>query len=326
MTFLAPWAFLLLAVVAVLAGAYVYAQRQRARYAVRFTNLDLLDVVAPDRPGWRRHLPAALLLSGLAAMTVAVARPARESQVPREQATIIVAIDTSLSMLADDVAPSRIDAAKQAASSFVEGLPESLNVGLVDFNGVVSVRVAPTTDHAKVQDAIAALELGEGTAIGDALKASVGAVADIVEAPANGAEGDGARDRDGGPVRVILMSDGKTTVGSPDEEGIRVAEAVGIPVSTIAFGTQHGTVTIGDRNPIPVPVDSTALEAIAEATGGTFFEAATGDELSAVYDDIGSAIGFDLEQVEVGWWFTAVALVCMLAAAGLSLLWFNRLP
>jgi Ca-activated chloride channel family protein len=188
LTFLSPaWLLLLLGVVG-LAVAYALAQRRRRSYAVRFTNLELLDVVAPERPGLRRHLPAIALLLGMIALIGALARPARDVRVPKERATVMVALDTSLSMMASDVTPSRVEAAKAAAKSFVDLLPAKLNVGLVAFNRVVEVRVPPTLDHTSVKDAIGALQLGEGTAIGDAIVASVG---DHLESRAVDGHGDG---------------------------------------------------------------------------------------------------------------------------------------
>jgi Ca-activated chloride channel family protein len=303
--------------VAALAVAYVLLQRRRKTYAVRFTNLDLLDVVAPQRPGWRRHLPAAALLLGMVALVGAMARPARDERIPKEQATIIVAMDTSLSMMADDVTPSRIEAAKTAAESFVDLLPPKLNVGLVAFSGVVEVKVPPGQDHDAVKAAIGQLQLGEGTAIGDAIIASVSAVqASAAKLP------DGQQV----PARIVLMSDGQTTVGRPDSAGVKAAEDAGIPVSTIAFGTDQGEVQIGDRAPIPVPVDRAALKDIADETHGSFFQAATESELKKVYADIGSAVGYTTEEREIAQWFIGAGLLALLAAAGMSLVWFGRLP
>lgn len=316
MTFLSPnWLWLLAGAIA-LAVAYLVVQRRRRAYAVRFTNLELLDVVAPDKPGWRRHLPAAALLLGMVAFITALARPAHDTQVPKERATIMVAIDTSLSMMADDVSPSRIEAAKAAAESFVDLLPAKLNVGLVAFNGSVQVRVAPTLDHEEVKASIADLQLGEGTAIGDAIAASVDAAK---EAPA-------AADGEPVPARIVLMSDGKTTVGRPDEEGVQAAKDAQIPVSTIAFGTDAGTVQIGNRAPVQVPVDRDALRSIAEETGGSSFEAASEGELKKVYADIGSSVGYTTEQRELTRWFMGAGLIALMAAAGMSLVWFSRLP
>jgi Ca-activated chloride channel family protein len=316
MTFLAPAAFLLLVGVAGLAIAYVVLQRRRSKYAVRFTNVELLDVVAPERPSWRRHVPAALLLAGLGALTVALARPARDERVPTEQATVVVAVDTSLSMLAEDVSPNRIEAAKAAAMEFVQQLPPTLNVGLVDFNGVVRVRVSPTRERDSILAAIDGLQTDQGTAIGDALVTSVDLLANV---PREDASGEVV------PARIVLMSDGKTTVGRPDEEGIAAAVDMGIPVSTIAFGTDDATVTLGD-SVTPVPIEREGLRAIADQTGGTFFEAGSAQDLRAVYADIGSAIGYETQQREVGWWFVGAAMALLTGAAVLSLLWFSRLP
>ncbi len=316
MTFLAPAALVLLLGVAALAVAYVLLQRRRQTYAVRFTNVELLDLVAPERPGWRRHVPAALMVVGLASMVVALARPARDERVPTEKATIVVVIDTSLSMLAEDVSPNRIEAAKVAAKEFVEQLPPKLNVGLIDFNGVVQVRVPPTTDREQVLAAIDQLETDQGTAIGDALVASVDLLATV---PREDATGEVI------PARIVLMSDGKTTVGRPDSDGVDAAVDAGIPVSTIAFGTDDATVTLGD-NVTPVPIERDGLRAIAEQTGGTFFEAGTSQDLRAVYADIGSALGYETQQREVGWWFVGAAMALLSGAAVLSLLWFSRLP
>jgi Ca-activated chloride channel family protein len=316
LTFLSPaWLLLLLSVVA-LGVIYVLAQRRRRSYAVRFTNLELLDVVAPERPGWRRHLPAIALLVGMVALIGALARPARDVRVPKERATIMVALDTSLSMMANDVTPNRVEAAKAAAKSFVDLLPAKLNVGLVTFNRSVQVRVAPTLDHASVKDAIGALQLGEGTAIGDAIIASVGAIKEMPQVV----------DGEHVPARIVLMSDGQTTVGKPDSAGVQAANAAEIPVSTIAFGTDGGVVNLGDRTPIPVPVDRAALKQIADQTGGVAFSAASSAELKKVYADIGSAIGYNTEQREISRWFIGFGLLALLAAAGMSLLWFSRLP
>ena len=317
MTFLAGERLWLLVVVAAALVAYVVLQLRRRTYAVRFTNLDLLDSVAPRRPGWRRHLPAAVFLLAACSLVIGFARPARDEQVPRERATIIVAIDTSLSMEADDVDPNRIEAAKVAAADFVALLPEAMNVGLVSFNGIAQIRVGPTIDHEAVQESIAALKLGEATAIGEAIFAGLDAIGQV---PPD-AEGTPP------PARIVLMSDGETTQGRPDELAIEAAVAAGVPISTIAFGTPNGVIDIpGEPVPIPVPVDEGALNAIAEDTGGTAFAAATTDQLQAVYADIGSSIGFVSEQREIDAWFVGIGLALLLLSSALSLTFFSRLP
>lgn len=316
-TFLAPhWLWLLLGVAA-LAVLYAVAQFRSRSYAVKFTNLELLESVAPKRPGWRRHIPAAAFLLSLVALVLAIAKPATTTQVPRERATIIMAIDTSLSMMADDVDPTRIDAAKLAAANFLDQLPEKINVGLVTFNGVASVRVTPTTDRQAVRAAIVAVELGEATAIGEAIFAGLDAIETVP------ADDEGTPP----PARIILMSDGETTVGRPDAVATAAANEVDVPVSTIAFGTDAGIITIPQEPvPIPVPVNEGALRNIAEDTNGTFFEALTASELEAVYADIGSSVGFVEEQQEITQWFIAAGLGFLFITAAFSLLWFSRLP
>ena len=305
----------LLGVIAV-GFTYLLLSFQRQTYTVRFTNLPLLDSVAPRRPGWRRHVAAAAFLLATAALVVSWARPADEVLVPKERATVVLAIDTSLSMQATDVAPNRIEAAQQAALSFVQGLPEQINVGLVTFDGVARVRVTPTTDRRPVTRAIETLELGPATAIGEAILAGLDA---IETAPIVDAEGEPV------PATMVVMTDGKTTVGRPDADGAEAAVAAGVPVSTIAFGTERGTIVI-DGELQPVPVEKVALEAIAETTGGRSFEAESLGELESVYGDIGSSIGYDTEEQEVTERFVGYAVLLLLASTVLSLLWFQRIP
>jgi Ca-activated chloride channel family protein len=317
MNFLSPERLWLLAAVAALAGAYVVLQGRRKVYAVRFTNLDLLDRVAPERPGWRRHVPALAFLLACSTMVVAFARPTRDERVPRERATIVMAIDTSLSMEATDVAPSRIEAAKAAATTFVDLLPPKINLGLVAFNGNASLKVAPTTDREQVKAAIAALELGQRTAIGEAIFASLDAVQ---QAPGDDTD-------EPVPARIVLMSDGSTTDGRPNDEAAQAAVEQGVPVSTIAFGTPDGTVRIPEQPmAIPVPVDKEALKVIADTTEGSFYEAATESQLKEVYADIGSSIGYTTEEREATAMWVGITLVLMLGTAGISLAWFSRLP
>ena len=313
------WLLLLLAPVALLA-VYVVLQQRRPEYAVRFTNLELLDKVAPKRPGWRRHVTAGVFLLALAALIVAVARPTRDVQVPVERATVVMAIDTSLSMEATDVAPSRLEAAQEAANRFVELLPPSINLGLVTFNGTAQVAVAPTTDRDVVRRAVDGLELGESTATGDAIFASLDAIESM---PDEGTD-------EPVPARIVLMSDGTRTVGRSEGEASAAAIEADVPVSTIAFGTPNGTIEYTDETTpptiVPVPVDEVSLQNIAEATGGSFFTAASEAELSQVFEDIGSSVGYETEQREITPWFVGIALLFFLAAASLSLAWFARLP
>ena len=315
LTFLSGSRLWLLLVVAALVAAYVAMQFRRKEYAVRFTNLALLGSIAPKRPGWRRHVPATAFLLAMVALVTAFARPARPVKVPRERATIVMAIDVSLSMEATDVEPTRIAAAQEAAKSFVDLVPTRLNLGLVAFSGIAQVLVSPTTDHALLKRSIDNLQLGPRTAVGEAIFASLGAIASVPSAPGQAPA----------PGRIVLMSDGETTVGRPNELASAAAVEADVQVSTIAFGTDEGYVTVEGRN-LPVPVNRAALAQVAEATGGRAFEAATSKELRRVYADIGSSIGFRTEEREVTSWVVGLALAFALAAAGGSLLWTSRLP
>lgn len=323
MTFLSAWRLWFLIGVVILAVVYLLLQRRQAKYALRFSASDLLDSVAPDRPGFRRHLPAAVFLLSLATLVTAFAQPARQVRVPRERATVIIAIDVSLSMQAPDVEPNRLIAAQEAADRFIDELPPKLNVGVVSFAGTAAVLVPPTLDRLQAQRAIDNLTLAESTAIGEAIFTSLDA---LVNAPP---------DETGTtpPARIVLLSDGETTVGRPDGDAVQAANEAEIPVSTIAFGTPEGFIIYDDprttqveAEPIDVPVREENLRNIADATGGAFFTASTLEELEAVYEDIGSAIGYEDVNQEITDWFIAAGLGILMFSASLSLLWFQRLP
>lgn len=315
LAFLAPGRLWLLLLVLGLLVAYVALQRRRPVYAARFTELDLLASVVPRSAAWKRHVPAGLLLLSLVALTGAFARPEADVRVPRERATVIVALDTSLSMQATDVEPDRITAARASASAFVDGLPERFAVGLVSFSGSATVVVSPTQDHQLVVEAVERLELGPSTAIGDAVLASLDAIRVVP----------GEQGQPPPPARIVLLSDGTSTVGRPVAGAADAAIEAGVPVSTIAYGTADGVVVVQGQE-IPVPVDAPSLARLAEATGGSAFSAESGEELSAVYEDIGSQVGTTTERREVTDVVTGVGLLLAVAAAAASLVWSARLP
>ena len=315
MTFLSPLWLLILVPVAALALAYVVLQRRRQRYAVRFASLPMLDKVVPRRPGWRRHLPATLVVVALACLGLAAARPELSLRVPYDRATVLIAIDTSGSMAAPDVPPTRLEAAKAAAVAFVDQLPDTVNVGVVSFAGSSAVVAAPSTDHSQVQQQISALQLaGGGTAIGESVFASV----DQIEAMIADAGGEPV------PSRVVVLSDGSNTAGRSPDAAARAANQAGVPVSTIAYGTEDGVMP-NARGGTRVPVDGETLAQLADSTGGTAYTAETGEELRDVYTDIGSSIGWRTEQREVTPYLAALALLISVAAGALSLRWFSRL-
>jgi Ca-activated chloride channel family protein len=313
--FLSPWWLLGVLPVLAMAAAYWWRQRRRRAYAVKFSNVDLLRAVSPGGIGpYRRHSAAVVLLLALLILALGMARPAIDGREPLERATVMVALDVSLSMMSNDVAPTRLEAAQQAAKEFVDDLPEQFNVGLVSFAKSANVIVSPTKDHGQVVSAIDGLQLAEATATGEAVFVCLEAIAGV---PADGAEG-------APPARIVLLSDGYRTFGRSIEDAAAAALAANVPVSTIAFGTDEGTVNISGSEQ-RVPVDRRALEALATTTGGFFYEAVTAEGLQQVYEDMGSSIGYRTVAKEIGQVFLGLGLLFALSAAGLGLLWTSRM-
>jgi Ca-activated chloride channel family protein len=311
------WALLLVPLA--LAG-YWLVQRRRIKYAARFTNLDLLANVVDASPGRRRHVPAVLALAALAALLVALARPQAVVAVPREEATVVLTMDGSASMTATDVAPTRLDAAKSAASTFLDQLPERFRVGLVSFSNATRVLEEPTDDREAVRSSLESIQGEVGTAIGDAIRESVAL------APR---DDDGERSQDT-LFAVLLLSDGKNSAGIEPRYVLDEVQEAGIPIYTIALGTAAGTVEIpnafGEPEPYPVPPDPETLREIAEETGGRFFEAPTEADLEAVYEEIGSQVSYEEEERELTAAFAGAGALFLLVGASLSALWFGRIP
>jgi len=325
--YLAPHWLWLLAAVGALAALYLLLQwRRRSTYSVRFTNLELLDSVAPKRPGWRRHLVAATFLLSLALLVVALARPTRDEASPLGP-TLVLAIDTSLSMQATDVEPNRLEAAQEAADELVESLAENVRVSLISFNGTATIQARPTTDHESVRDAIDSLELSEFTAIGEAIFASLDAIELAQrEQEAEASDADTDAEVEDLESQIIVMSDGETTTGRPDVQAAQAASEAGIAVSTIAFGTEDATIDIPGQGQVDVSVNEQSLEAIAESTGGEFFAATTGEELADAFADIGGTVDSEVVVREIGTWFLGLGVALLVLTSLLSLLWFSRLP
>ena len=317
MTFSSPSYLLLLLLVAALAAVYAVLQVRRQRFVARFSNVELLGSVAPRRPGWRRHLTFALLLIALTVLSLGVARPASAVKVPREKATVMLALDVSASMEATDVLPSRLAAAKEAATTFTEHLPPKINLGLVSFALNANVVVPPTVNRDQVVRGIRSLRLHNYTAIGEAIFASLEAIHVF-------AQGNTPRGAHPPPARIVLLSDGTNTIGRSISSAIAAARAAHVEVSTIAFGTPTGTVTI-DGITRQVPADDDALRQIAEETGGSFHTAHSEQELSSVYKDIGSQIGYTTEHRDISWRFLLAGVLFLFAAGGAAMLWAGRL-
>jgi Ca-activated chloride channel homolog len=327
MTFSTPWWLLLLVVVAAMAAGYLLLLRRRRRDTVRFTNLALLEQVAPKRPGWYRHVPAAALIAALAVLSVALAGPMAEAKVPRNRATVVLVIDVSLSMKATDVEPSRLAAAQEAAKGFADQLTPGINLGLVSFAGTAAVLVSPTVDRDPVKRAADNLKLSEATATGEAIFAAMQSIESFSQSVA-GVDTEGPP-----PARIVLMSDGKQTIPGPDGENdprgsftaARMAAEAGIPVSTISFGTDYGSIEIeGERT--PVGVDDASLEEIAELSGGQFFTAASEEELRGVYAELGEQIGYETRQVDTSRPWLAGGTMLLVVGVGAGLALGRRLP
>jgi Ca-activated chloride channel family protein len=310
------WLFILLAVAAV-ALAYLLAQLRRRKFVARFSNTQLLASVVPRRPGWRRHLTFALLLVALTVLSLGVAGPTASVRVPQEKATVMLAIDVSLSMQATDVLPSRLEAAQQAAQEFADLLPKRINLGLVKFGRAGNVLVPPTLDREVVKRAIAGLQLEQYTAIGEGVFACLDALNTFSRSST-------VTNEKPAPARIVLLSDGYNTVGRKVSEAADAAKKASTPVSTIAFGTDSGTVEV-QGTVQAVPSDKVTLRGLAQATGGSFHTAASVEELKSVYKDIGSQIGYTTAQRDISWRFMLAGLLLAIAAGASSLLWSGRL-
>lgn len=310
------WPFLLygLAFVPLMVGLYVLAQRRRRAYAVRFANLPLLREVAPRRPGVRRHLPPLFFLLGLSALLVSLARPSAVIAVPRDQSSVMLVLDVSGSMSADDLRPDRMAAARQAARAFVEALPDNAQVGLVSFSNAASVRAPLGRDREAVLRAIDALRPDGGTAIGEGLDL---ALEQLARRPANA---DGLTP----PGLVVLLSDGENSIGrEPAEVAARAAQD-GIRVHTVGVGQRGASPVIGRGQ--SVRLDETTLRAVADATGGSYFYAAESGELQRIYADLGSQVSWVQERTEVTSLVSALGTLFMVAGGLFGLRWFGQLP
>ena len=323
MTFGSP--ILLVALIVPVAAflAYLWIERRPPKGAISFPNLAVLAGVS-GRTSWKRHLVAALILGTIALLCVAVARPRVVVAAPADRATVVLVVDVSVSMNAIDVAPSRLEAAKKAIGSFVDSVPSQVRVGLVSFSDDPVVLASPTTDREQLSNAIASLSPGYGTAIGDAVARGVDLVQLSTGEPGATA---GAAKKAGA---IVLLSDGAQTRGVLEPlQGADLARQAGVPVHTIALGTQQGTVTInrgGIDILVPVPPDRETLARIAEATGGTTFEATDADRLSSVYKRLGSVVTTKKQPREVTSAFVLAAAALLAAGIGLAGLWAPRLP
>jgi Ca-activated chloride channel family protein len=318
MSFVSPVALVGLVALPLLVAGYVVHERRRRQAAAAFGNPALFPNVVARSPGWRRPLPIAVLLLGLGAMIVGVARPKATISVAREEASVIVAVDISRSMTATDVQPSRLGAAARQAQAFLRQVPKRYRVGLVSFSSQAVLAVPPTEDRSAIETVFRTLQAGEGTALGDAIALS----AKVAQRQ---------RTSDGAvpPAALLVVSDGapdggRTTV----DRAIELAKQAHLPVYTVLVGTANGTIeetlTGGYRATIQVPAQPDTLRRVASSTGGQFFTAPNDTRLRDVYERLGSRLGHRKTTREVTDLVAASSALLVLGGAALSLLWFGR--
>ncbi|MFN2467922.1 MAG: VWA domain-containing protein [Gaiellaceae bacterium] len=318
MSFEAPLYLLGLLAVPLAIAAYVLLHRARGRVEERFSSRELMPNVVDRAPGRLRHLPAAVMLLGAIALLVGVARPHASISVRQEQATVVLAIDTSRSMAATDVEPSRLEAAKAAARMFLERVPKRFRVGVVAFASTARAVSPATANRSVTHAALQALRPGEGTALGEAIVRSL----EVAKVSAR---------RGGPPVSVLVISDGAQMGGRVNATvAARRAQRLRVPVHTILVGTEQGIVEVkhvgGFIERIQVPPSPDTLRAVARTTRGRFFEAPDGEELAAVYEELGSRLGRTKKRTEITFAFGAGGTLLMLAGGLLSAVLFRRLP
>ena len=323
MSFGSPLYLLALLLVPAVVALYLVHHRRRSRVAARFASPPLLPNVVDREPGRRRHVPPAILLIALTALLVGLARPKAEISAARQDATIMIAIDTSRSMAADDVQPSRMEAAKAGIREFLAEAPDSYRIGVVSFASDARVVAPPTRDRELVDLALNELRTGEGTALGDAIKEAV----EVGQSVGAGS----ATNEEPTPTTVLVVSDGKEDGGLvTPREATQLARERRVPVFTVAMGTADGVVEVplagGYTARVEVPADPATLRGVAGETGGRFFSSPTLEQLRAVYSDLESRLGSEEEWREVTVAFAAAGVIMLLLGGALSASWFRRLP
>ena len=328
----------LLLIVPIFIGIYILIQRRRQKYALRYSSLSIVKEALGKGPGKRRHIPPILFLIGLAAMALAIARPVATVLLPSQQATIILTIDTSGSMRADDIKPTRLEAAKVAAKTFVEKQAKTVRIGVVSFSDASALVQAPTQDREAVLAAINRLVPQRGTAIGRGIVTSLDAIFEEAGAktPATARDPVTLKEKSPPPpveagnyaaAAIILLSDGQSNVGPRPQDIIDQATNRGVRVYTVGVGSAAGTVLHFEEGfSIRVRLDEDTLKQIANKTNGKYFRADNETDLRTIYENLSTQLIFKPEQTELTAFFTGFAVLLLLAAGILSLLWFNRLP
>jgi Ca-activated chloride channel family protein len=331
MTFEWPWALALLLIVPVLAGLYIWMQSRRSQYALRYASVSLVAQAVGSGPGVKRHIPAALYLLAITAMVIALARPEATIPVPQNSGTVMLVIDVSGSMFAQDVEPNRMEATKEAVEDFVGKQPSGVKIGVVSFSDFAALVAPPSNERRPVVDAIRRLRPQRGTNIGAGLQVALDAIyedqADGDPIVSSGPTPTPSANRPNTPpASIVLMSDGQSNTGPDPVEVAQEAVAAGIKVYTVGIGTPEGTVLqIQGRN-VFTRLDEESLRAIAEQTDGRYFNAQDEKDLREIYDDLSRERVVEEEETEITFAFAGAALLISMLAGGLGLAWFNRLP
>lgn len=321
MEFLWPTALPLVVLGPAFLAFYLWQQRRRRRYFLTYSNLAVIKALSRSPAAWRRYLPPALYSLAFATLALAVARPQWLVSVPVKQVTVVLVIDVSRSMEATDIAPNRLAAAKAAAKNLVESLPPDARVGVVSFSETASVLVPPTTDRELVNQAIDNLRTMSATAIGDGIMAALSVLP--------GADGQGrvsnGQARGQSPVAtIVLLSDGANNRGIHPIDAAAQAQQRNVRIYTIGVGSREGGILFYGNQFLRVFLDERTLQQIAEITGGEYFFAPTAKDLSAIYQNLGSTIGWEKQRTEVTFAFVAAGLALALAAGLISAAWFGQ--
>ncbi|GMU71167.1 MAG: VWA domain-containing protein [Burkholderiales bacterium] len=352
MSFAWPSVLWLLLAVPGLIAVYLWLGRRRKRVSLRYASLAAVREAAGRAPGWKRHVPPVLLLVAIVALVIAAARPGARITLPSDHRTIVLAIDVSLSMRANDIEPSRIEAAQAAAKAFVKAQPGDVRLALVSFAGSAAILQPPTRNRDDLVTAIDRLELQRHTAIGTGILTSLVAIfpeqADELAAanvPSgamrafNEAQGRSLDEKPAAPksafvpvrpgsnksAAIILLTDGRRTTGPDPVDAARMAADRGVRVYTVGFGTAEGASVSFDGWSIYMRFDEEALKAIAEVTKATYFHAKSAADLTQVYENLNAQYVFERAHTEISALFVALAAVLTVTAAALSVLWFQRL-
>ena len=350
MQLLWPGSLFLLALIPLLIGIYIWILRRRKRFAVRFSSLVLVRQAMPQHSAWRRHLPFALFLVALASLVVAMSRPVSIVTIPTDQTTILLSIDVSLSMRSQDIQPTRLDAAKSAAESFIQRQRSSTQIGLVAFAGFAELVHIPTTDQESLLASVESLTTGRRTAIGSGILRAIDAISEVDSNVAPSVIDPSAPDT-AVPVApgayvpdiIVLLTDGVSNSGPSPIEAAQQAVDRGIRIYTIGYGTPNGTLSLNDIRPqdgggfggffgggagggrIRTAIDEATLKEIAKMSGGEYYSATSAAELNNVFRSLPTYLISKHDVIEISVFFAAIGALFAAAAIALAMIWHPML-